>query len=478
MAIEDIHELIEVFEKAGELKRVSTEVDSELELAEILRRTMYEKGPALLFENIKGFDMPVLGNAFGSMKRLELALETSDFTEIGQRIADMTKMEIPKGMLNKIKKLPELSKMSESFPSLEKSGPVTEVVKENPTFDDIPILKSFHKDAGKFITFGLTATKHPETGIRNLGVYRIQIVDSTHALMHWQKHKRGAEHHDITKSTKTEVAIVIGGEPATVFSSIAPVPEGLDKYLFAGITRKEGIKTVKCKTIDLDVPANAEIVLEGYVDPADIRDEGPFGDHTGYYTPVEPYPTFTLTGIMRRKNPVYLTTVVGKPILEDAYIGKVIERSFLPLVQMFHPEVVDFSMPAAGWFQGFAVISIKKRYPGQAKKVMMGLWGMGQLSLTKMFVVVDEDINVHDMDDVIWAITTRSDAARDTIIINNTPTDTLDPASPLVNLGSKMGIDATQKTREEGYMREIQQQVKVDEKTKNLVDSRWSDYGL
>ena len=244
------------------------------------------------------------------------------------------------------------------------------------------------------------------------------------------------------------------------------------------LQEKKGIKTVKCKTIDLDVPANAEIVLEGYVDPADIRDEGPFGDHTGYYTPVEPYPTFTLTGIMRRKNPVYLTTVVGKPILEDAYIGKVIERSFLPLVQMFHPEVVDFSMPAAGWFQGFAVISIKKRYPGQAKKVMMGLWGMGQLSLTKMFVVVDEDINVHDMDDVIWAITTRSDAARDTVIINNAPTDTLDPASPLVNLGSKMGIDATQKTREEGYMREIQQQVKVDEKTKNLVDSRWSDYGL
>jgi len=248
--------------------------------------------------------------------------------------------------------------------------------------------------------------------------------------------------------------------------------------LFAGITRKEGIKTVKCKTIDLDVPANAEIVLEGYVDPEDIRDEGPFGDHTGYYTPVEPYPTFTLTGIMRRKDPIYVTTVVGKPVLEDAYIGKVIERSFLPLIQMLQPEVVDYSMPAAGWFQGLAIISIKKRYPGQAKKVMMGLWGMGQLSLTKTFVVVDDDINVHDMNNVIWAITTRADAARDTIIINNTPTDTLDPASPLVNLGSKMGIDATQKTKEEGYEREIQQLVKVDDKTKNLVDSKWSDYGL
>lgn len=480
MAIEDIPEFIKELEKNGELKRVKTEVDSDLEIAEILRRSMYSNGPAILFEKVKNYDMPVLGNAFGSMRRLEIGLEMTDFREIGQRIVDMTKMDVPSGFLNKIKKLPELSKMTESFPKAESSGPVTEITSNNASFDDIPILKSWPNDAGRFITLGLVATKHPETGVRNLGVFRMQIIDSTHALMHWQKHKRGAQHSEISKDRgeKIPAAIIIGGEPATVFSSIAPVPEGLDKYLFAGITRKKGIKTVKCKTIDLDVPANAEIVLEGYVDPSDIREEGPFGDHTGYYTPVEPYPTFTLTGIMRRKNPIYLTTVVGKPILEDAYIGKVIEQSFLPLIRMFHPEVVDFSMPPAGWFQGFAIISIKKRYPGQAKKVMMGLWGMGQLSLTKMFVVVDEDINVHDINDVIWAITTRADAARDTIIINNTPTDTLDPASPLVNLGSKMGIDATQKTKEEGYQREIQQQVKVDEKTKNLVDSKWSNYGL
>ena len=441
---------------------------------------MYSDGPAILFENVKGYDMPVLGNTFGSMKRLEIALEMTDFTEIGKRITDMTKMDVPSGLLNKLKKLPELAKMTASFPKAETSGPVTEITSSKASFDDLPIIKSWPNDAGKFITLGLVATKHPETGVRNLGVYRIQIIDKTHALMHWQKHKRGAHHGDISKDRgeKIPTAIIIGGEPATIFSSIAPVPEGLDKYLFAGITRKEGIKTVKCKTIDLDVPANAEIVLEGYVDPADTRDEGPFGDHTGYYTPVEPYPTFTLTGIMRRKDPIYVTTVVGKPVLEDAYIGKVIERSFLPLIQMFHPEVVDYSMPAAGWFQGLAIISIKKRYPGQAKKVMLGLWGMGQLSLTKTFVVVDDDIDVHDMNDVIWAITTRSDAARDTIIINNTPTDTLDPASPLVNLGSKMGIDATQKTKEEGYDREIQQQVKVDDETKNLVDSKWSDYGL
>ena len=480
MPIEDIHEFVIELEKNGELKRVKTEVDSNLEIAEILRREMYSNGSAILFENVKNYDMPVLGNAFGSMKRLEIGLEMKDFTEIGQRIVDMTKLDIPSGLLNKIKKLPELSKMTDSFPKPENNGPVTEITSNVASFDNVPILKSWPNDAGRFITLGLVATKHPDTGIRNLGVYRIQIVDSTHALMHWQKHKRGAHHGEIAKEKgeKIEAAIIIGCEPATIFSSIAPVPEGLDKYLFAGITRRKGIKTVKCKTVDLEVPANAEIVFEGYVDPYDIRDEGPFGDHTGYYTPVEPYPTFTLTGIMRRKNPIYVTTVVGKPVLEDAYIGKVIERSFLPLIRMFHPEIVDFSMPSAGWFQGFAIISIKKRYPGQAKKVMMGLWGMGQLSLTKIFVVVDEDINVHDFNDVIWAITTRTDAARDIIIINNTPTDTLDPASPLVNFGSKLGIDATQKTREEGFMREIQQQVKVDNETKKLVDSKWSSYGL
>ena len=480
MTLDDIHQFVDELEKAGELKRITTQVDSDLEIAEILRRTMYANGPALLFENVKDYDMPVLGNAFGSLKRLEIGLETSDFTEIGQRIVDMTKMEVPSGVLNKIKKLPELAKMGDIFPKLEKDGPVTEIVDDSPSFDKIPILKTWPKDAGRFITFGFVVTKHPETGVRNLGVYRMQILDSKHALMHWQKHKRGAHHHDITKEKgeKIEAAIVIGGDPATIFSAVAPVPEGLDKFVFAGIARKKGIKTVKCKTIDLEVPANAEIVLEGYVDPFDVRDEGPFGDHTGYYTPKEPYPTFTLTGMMQRKKPIYLTTIVGKPILEDAYIGKVIERSFLPLIRMFQPEVVDFSMPASGWFQGLAIISIKKRYPGQARKVMMGLWGLGQLSLTKIFVVVDNDVNVHDINDVIWAITTRADAARDVMIIDKTPTDTLDPASPLLNLGSKLGIDATQKTKEEGFEREIQEQVKVDDATKSLVDSKWSGYGI
>lgn len=480
MPIEDIPEFVEKLESAGQLKRVKVQVDSSLEISEILSRVMYSNGPAVLFENVKNYDIPVLANAFGSMKRLEIGLECADFTEIGQRIVDMTRMEVPTGIFDKLRKLPELSKITDIAPKLQKSGPVTEVFEDVPSLDKIPILKTWPKDAGRFVTFGLVATKHPETGVRNLGVYRMQVIDKTHALMHWQKHKRGAHHYDIKKDSgdKIEVAVIIGADPATVFSAVAPVPEGLDKYVFAGITRKTGIKTVKCRTVDLEVPANAEMVLEGYVDPSDIRQEGPFGDHTGYYTPQEPYPTFTLTGIMRRQKPIYLTTIVGKPILEDAYIGKVIERSFLPLIRMFHPEVVDFAMPAAGWFQGMAIISIKKRYPGQAKKVMMGLWGMGQLSLTKIFVVVDDDVNVHDFNDVIWAITTRADAARDMTIINNTPTDTLDPASPIVNLGSKLGIDATQKTKEEGYQREVQELVRPDESTRKLVDSRWSSYGL
>jgi 4-hydroxy-3-polyprenylbenzoate decarboxylase len=484
MPFESLDEFVSALDKAGQLTHVKVKVNPDLEVAEILRRLMYMGNqPAILFEHVEGSTMPILGNAFGTMERLHLALEMNDFTEIGGRVTDLTKMKMPAGMLNKIKMLPKLSEIADYGPKYVESGPVTEVVQnaENVSLNTMPILKSFSGDAGRFITFGITVTKHPDTDIRNMGVYRIQILDEERAIMHWQIHKRGANHYQISRERqgkKIEVAIVIGADPATIFSAVAPVPEGMDKFLFAGIARKRGIKLVKCKTVNLEVPVNSEIVLEGYVDPEDIRMEGPFGDHTGYYTPPESYPTFTLTGIMRKSSPIYLTTVVGKPILEDAYIGKVIERAFLPLIQMFHPEVTDFCMPPAGWFQGLAVISIKKRYPGQAKKVMMGLWGMGQLALTKMFVVVDDDINVQNMDEVLWAITARTDPARDTIIIDNAPTDSLDPASPIVNLGSKLGIDATTKWREEGYNREIQQIAQVDDKTRSYVDKRWAEYGL
>lgn len=482
MHFEDLREFVESLEKIDQLKRIKTRVSVDLEIAEILRRVMYKnEGPAVLFENVEGYKIPVLGNAFGSLRRLKIALDMENFEEIGERMSALTRLKIPHGLLNKFKMLPKLSEIADYGPKSVNGGPITEVIEtSNPSLDILPIIKSFPKDAGRFITFGITVTKNPETLIRNMGVYRLQVMDSKKAIMHWQIHKRGALHYEMNKenSQKTEVAIVIGADPATVFSAVAPVPEGLDKFLFAGITRKKGIDLVKCRTIDVEVPATAEIVLEGYVDPSELNVEGPFGDHTGYYTPPEPFPTFTLTGIMMRKNPIYLTTVVGKPILEDAYIGKVIERSFLPLVRLFQPEVVDFSMPPAGWFQGLAIVSIKKRYPGQAKKVMMGLWGMGQLSLTKILIVVDQDVNVHDMNDVIWAVTTRADPKRDTMLIDNAPTDTLDPASPLLNLGSKMGIDATKKMKEEGYERPIQEEALPNESTVSLVTKKWNEYGF
>lgn len=482
MYFDSLREYVESLEKVGQLRRIRTKVSVDLEIAEILRRVMYKnEGPAILFENVEGFKIPVLGNAFGSLRRLKMALDVENFEEIGERMATLTKLKIPHGLLNKVKMLPKLSEISDYGPKSTNSGPVTEIVETSkPTLDSLPIIKSFPKDSGRFITFGITVSKNPETQVRNLGVYRLQVIGSKKAIMHWQVHKRGALHYQMNKEKmqKTEVAVVIGADPATVFSAVAPVPEGLDKFLFAGITRRKGIDLVKCRTVDVEVPASAEVVLEGYVDPSEMNIEGPFGDHTGYYTPPEPYPTFTLTGIMMRNNPIYLTTVVGKPILEDAYIGKVIERSFLPLVKMFQPEVVDFSMPAAGWFQGIAIVSIKKRYPGQAKKVMMGLWGMGQLSLTKVLIVVDEDVSVHDINDVIWAVTTRSDPKRDTMLIENAPTDSLDPASPLLNLGSKMGIDATKKTKEEGFERPVQEEALPDKSTINLVTKKWNEYGL
>ena len=482
MHFEDLREYVESLEKIDQLKRIKTRVSVDLEIAEILRRVMYKnEGPAVLFENVEGYKIPVLGNAFGSLRRLKIALDMENFEEIGERMSALTRLKIPQGLLNKFKMLPKLSEIADYGPKYVNSGPITEVIEtSNPSLDILPIIKSFPKDSGRFITFGITVTKNPETQIRNMGVYRLQVIDSKKAIMHWQIHKRGALHYEMNKenSQKTEVAIVIGADPATVFSAVAPVPEGLDKFLFAGITRKNGIDLVKCRTIDVEVPATAEIVLEGYVDPSELNVEGPFGDHTGYYTPPEPFPTFTLTGIMMRKNPIYLTTVVGKPILEDSYIGKVIERSFLPLVRLFQPEVVDFSMPPAGWFQGLAIVSIKKRYPGQAKKVMMGLWGMGQLSLTKILIAVDQDVNVHDMNDVIWAVTTRADPKRDTMLIDNAPTDTLDPASPLLNLGSKMGIDATKKMKEEGYERPIQEEAVPNESTVSLVTKKWNEYGF
>jgi len=479
LPFESLSEYVSALEKAGDLLRIRTQVNVDLELAEILRRVTYRNGPALIFENVDGYKMPVAGNLFGSEKRMQIALEEDNFENLGNRISNLLNVDIPRGLIEKVRALPRLAEISGFAPHVVKRGPVMDFVeKENPSLSFLPALKSWPKDAGRFITFGLIMTRNPESQVRNLGVYRMQIYDDRTAAMHWQIHKRGAQHFKMMaeEGKRTEVAVVIGADPATIFSGVAPVPEGLDKLLFAGIMRKRGIELVKCQTIDLDVPAHSEIVLEGYVDPQDLRTEGPFGDHTGYYTPPELFPTFHLTGIMHREDPIYLTTVVGKPILEDAYIGKVIERSFLPLIRTLQPEVVDINFPASGWFQGLLIVSIKKRYPGQAKKVMLGLWGIGQIMLTKMIIVVDHDVNLHDMNEIIWAVTTRTDPARDVIILDNVPTDTLDPTSPRTNLGSKLGIDATVKSKEEGFARESQEIAQVDTETREYVNSKWGQY--
>ena len=493
MTFAGLSDFIDDLEHAGELKRVTAQVDPNLEIAEILRRGMYESKSALLFENVKGYDIPIAGNLFGSERRMRIALGLSNvdgtnnsgyysgFDDLGKRITDLLSMDMPSSLFDKIRTLPKLAELAGFAPKVVSRGPVCEVVEtKNPSLSFIPALKSWPKDAGRFITLGFAITRNPETKLRNMGVYRLQIIDEKTTLMHWQIHKRGSLHYKMNqqKGVRTEVAVVIGADPATVYSAVAPVPEGLDKMLFSGIMRKKGMELVKCQTVDLEVPANSEIVLEGYVDPTETRLEGPFGDHLGYYTQAEEYPVFHVTAVMRKEKPIYLTTVVGKPILEDAYIGKVIERTFLPLIKVFHPEIVDIDFPSAGCFQGMVIVSIKKMYPGQARKVMLGLWSMGQLMLTKIVIVLDEDVNIHDMDQVIWAVTTRADPARDFVIIDKLPTDTLDLSSSLLNLGSKFGIDATVKSRDEGYDREWQEVVSPDSETASLVTNRWKEYGI
>lgn len=481
MPYNDLSEYIRRLEDEGELIHISSPVSVELEIAEILRRLMYKKGPAVVFDKVQGYKIPVAGNLFGSLKRMKIALEVDNFEHLGERITNMLNVQIPSGILDRVRALPKLAELSGYAPKMEKKGAVTEkIITENASLAFLPAIRAWPKDAGRFITFGMVVTKNPDTGSRNLGVYRMQIYDDKTAGMHWQIHKRGALHHQLNRQRgkKTEVAVVIGSDPALIYSAVAPVPEGLDKYLYAGFVRGEGVKLVKCQTVDLEVPANAEIVLEGYVDPEDIRVEGPFGDHTGYYTEPEPFPTFHLTGVMMKDDPIYLTTIVGKPVMEDAYLGKVAERAFLPLMKFLQPEIVDINFPEAGWFQGIAIVSIKKRYPGQAKKVMMGLWGTGQLALTKILIVVDDDINVHNMDEVIWAVTTRTEPSRDILLLDNMPTDTLDPASQLRNFGSKLGIDATIKSADEGHNRQSFDPIIPDPETVKKVNSRLEEMGL
>ncbi len=482
MAYTDLREFIRALEKNGELKRIADEVDPILEITEIADRAVKQNGPALLFENPKGYDIPVLINGFAGMRKMEIALEVNSVDDIAARIAGYLEMKTPQGLVGKLKMLPKLTEMGSFFPKEVKSGPVKEVIKKDDfSLFDYPVLKCWPQDGGRFITLPLVFSRNPVTGKRNVGVYRLQIYDDRSTGMHWQTHKQGAEHYRrrLAEGTeeRMEVAVAIGADSATMFSGILPLPPDLDEMLFAGFLRSKPVELVKCETVDLEVPANAEIVLEGYVKLGELKTEGPFGDHTGFYSLEDDFPVFHVTCITQRKNPIYATTIVGPPPMEDFYMGKTIERAFLPLMRLQMPEVVDINLPAEGIFHNLMILSIRKSYPLQARKVMNAIWGLGQAMFTKCIVVVDHDVDVQNLSEVTWKALNNIDPERD-IQFTMGPIDQLDHSSRLANYGSKMGIDATRKWPEEGFTRPWPDVIKMDEAVKQRVDAICKQLGL
>ncbi len=480
MAYRDLREFIGVLESRGLLKRVRAEVDPVLEIAEINDRVVKAGGPAILFENPKGAKFPCVVNLFGSFERMKLALEVESLDDIGKEILEFLEPEIPTNLIQKLKTLPKLKRLSDFLPKYVKTGPCKEVIiKDNPSLDIMPVLKTWPQDGGRFITLPLVFTKDPETGERNCGMYRMQVYDSKTTGMHWHMHKDGARHYRKAEAMgkRLEVAVAIGSDPAVMYSATAPLPEGIDEMLFAGFLRKSPVELVKCETVDLEVPANAEIVLEGYCEPGERRIEGPFGDHTGYYSLQDEFPVFHITCITHRKDAIYPATIVGKPPMEDCFIAKATERIFLPLMKKQLPEIVDINLPIEGVFHNIAIVSIDKRYPGHARKVMYALWGMGQMSFTKMIVVVDRWVNVQDPSEVVWRIGNNVDPKRDVVILEG-PLDVLEHASALPAYGGKMGIDATKKWPSEGFTRPWPDDIEMSPEIKELVSRRWKEYGL
>ncbi|KKM08782.1 hypothetical protein SY88_21980 [Clostridiales bacterium PH28_bin88] len=481
MAYKDLRDFISTLESRGMLKRVATEVDPVLEISEITHRVCKQYGPALLFEKVKGSSMPVLTNAMGSQERMALALGVESLDDIAEELSSLFQPpEVPQGLLDKLKFLPKLAQLASYLPKTVKRAPCHEVIiKDNPSLRILPALKCWPQDGGRFITLPQVFTKDPETGARNVGMYRLQIYDERTTGMHWHLHKDAAE--DFRKSgekgQRIEVAVALGDDPALTYAATAPLPKAIDEMLFAGFLRKAPVEMVKAVTVDIEVPANAEVIIEGYVDPAEHRLEGPFGDHTGYYSLADYYPVFHVTCITHRKDPIYPATVVGRPPMEDAYIGKATERIFLPLLKLTVPEIVDMNLPPEGVFHNCAIVSIKKRYPGHAKKVMNALWGLGQMMFTKLIIVVDENVNVHDLREVLWRVSNNIDARRDVLVVDG-PLDALDHSSPLPHYGAKMGIDATRKWKEEGHLREWPDDIVMSDEIKAIVDRKWTQYGL
>jgi 4-hydroxy-3-polyprenylbenzoate decarboxylase len=487
MAYKDLREFIATLKDRGLLHRVAVEVDPILEISEITDRMCKSPngGKALFFEKVKGSRYPVVTNIFGSFERMGLSLEVEKLDDIAKRIEELLNQAPPKTFFEKLALLPKLFEFSKYLPKKVKNGPCQEVIKtDDPDLSKFPIIKCWPGDGqptdeGRFITFPMVFTKDPETGHPNCGMYRIHVYDKTTTGMHWHIHKDGARHYDKYRALnkKMPAAIAVGSDPAVIYSASAPLPESIDEMLFAGFLRREAVEMVKCITSDIEVPANSELVIEGYLEPGEVRIEGPFGDHTGFYSAADYYPVFHVICITHRKDLIYPATVVGKPPMEDCYMGKATERIFLPLIRLDFPEIQDINLPMEGVFHNAALISIKKSYPGHAKKIIHGLWGKGQMMFAKLLIIVDHDVNVQNISYTAWRVLNNVDWKRDVVIAEG-PLDDLDHAANWPKYGSKMGIDATRKTREEGMMRDWPGELFMSEEIRKLVDRRWTQYGL
>ncbi|MBE0659614.1 MAG: menaquinone biosynthesis decarboxylase [Bryobacteraceae bacterium] len=477
MAYNDLREFLQALEKNGELKRVPFAVDTRLEMTEFADRSVKTGGPALLFEKPGSGTMPVAINLFASMRRMEISLEVDSVSEVAARITEMLEMRMPQGLINKLRMLPKLADMANFFPKMVNSGPCKERIRHDGfSLAELPVLTCWPGDGGPFITLPMVFTRNPVTGKRNCGMYRMQVYDDRTTGMHWQTHKQGAEHYrrlqQEGKEARMPVAVALGCDPATMYSAILPLPPDLDEMMIAGFLRNKPVEMVKCETCDLEVPAQAEIVLEGYVNIGETRREGPFGDHTGFYSLDDDFPVFHVTCMTTRKDPIYPATIVGRPPMEDYYMGRAIERIFLPLMRMQIPEIRDIAMPAEGVVHNLMLVSIRKSYPGQARKVMHAIWGLGQAMFTKAIVVVDEDVEVQNFSEVAWRALGNIDPERDIEFVHG-PVDTLDHASRLPDYGSKMGIDATKKWAGEGFTRRWPDVITMPEDVKRRVDEMW-----
>jgi len=483
MAFHDLKQFIADLEKRGELVRIREEVSADLEITEITDRVSKSGpcGPALLFERVKGHTVPVLMNAFGSMPRVARALGLDDVEGFGQLFGGLMDVKVPAGWLDKLRLLPKLRRFLSVTPKVVKNPPCQQVIyrADELSLSSIPVLLSWPADGGRFITLPTVFTRHPVTGKRNVGMYRLHVYDDRTTGMHWHTHKGGAEHYRQAErlNQRLEVAVAIGPGPAVTYAATAPIPPDIDEIQFAAFLQNAPIEMAKCLTIDQEVPANSQFVLEGYVAPGERRIEGPFGDHTGYYSPADLYPVFHLTCITHQKDPVYPATIVGKPPMEDCYLAKATERIFLPLIKTQLPELVELNLPMEGVFHNLALVSINKTYPGQAKKVMSAIWGMGQMMFTKIIIVFESDVDVHNMADVLWRLGNDIDPRRDVVFFEG-PVDALDHAASSPHLGSKMGIDATRKWPQEGFTRTWPDVIRMDPAVVERVDRLWPKLGI